>query len=102
MITKERVIEELETIMDPEIGLDLYTLGLIYDIQVESETHVKIVMTYTTPLCPYGPAIKNEVEDAMHDIGFTSAEIEVTFTPAWKPPEKLRAMLGLGTTDKHS
>lgn len=95
MITKERVIEELETIMDPEISLDLWTLGLIYNIEIESEKHIKITMTYTTPLCPFGPAIKNEVEDAMHDIGFKSAEIEVTFEPAWKPPANLRIMLGL-------
>lgn len=95
MITKERVIEEIETIMDPEIGLDLFTLGLIYDIDIQSEEYVKIIMTYTTPLCPYGPAIKNEVVDAMHDLGFNVADIEVTFTPPWKPPEKLREMLGL-------
>lgn len=95
MITKERVIEELETIMDPEIGLDLYTLGLIYNIEIENATHVKITMTYTTPLCPFGPAIKNEVEDAMHDIGFKSSEIDITFDPPWKPPANLRTMLGL-------
>lgn len=95
MITKERVIEELETIYDPEINLDLWTLGLIYNIEIESETHVKITMTYTTPLCPFGPAIKNEVEDAMHSIGFQTAEIDVTFEPPWKPPEDLRTMLGL-------
>lgn len=95
MITKERIIEELETIMDPEIGLDLYTLGLIYNIGIESEKHVKIIMTYTTPLCPFGPAIKNEVEDAMHDLGFQAVEIEVTFDPPWKPPANLRQMLGV-------
>ncbi len=95
MVTKERIIEELKTIIDPEIGLDLWTLGLIYTIQIESDDAVKISMTYTTPLCPYGPALNAEVTNAMHDIGFKKAEVEITFDPSWKPPENLREMLGV-------
>ncbi len=95
MLTRERIIEELETIMDPEINLDIWTLGLIYDISLEENNHVHIRMTYTTPLCPFGPAIKNEVEDALRSIGARSVEIEITFDPPWKPPQNLRAMLGL-------
>ncbi len=95
MITKERIIEELETIIDPEIGLDLWTLGLIYNINIESEEKVIITLTYTTPLCPYGPAINTEVTDAMRSLGFKAVEIDLTFDPPWKPPENLREMMGV-------
>lgn len=95
MITRERIIEELETVMDPEIGVDLWTLGLIYGIEFEDEKYIKITMTYTTPVCPYGPALKQEVMDAMHDLGFRAVEIDISFDPPWKPPQNLRAMLGV-------
>lgn len=94
-MTRERVIEELETIMDPEIGLDLWTLGLIYDIQFQDEEYIKIVMTYTTPLCPYGPILKQEIVDSLRELGFKAVDIEISFDPSWKPPENLRAMLGI-------
>ncbi len=95
MITKERIIEELQTVFDPEIGLDVYTLGLIYDIEIVDEKHVKVTMTYTTPLCPYGPALNTEVTDAMRSLGFSKVELDVTFDPPWKPPENLREMMGV-------
>lgn len=93
--SKERIIEELETIMDPEIGLDLWTLGLIYNVTVVDPTHIQIVMTYTTPLCPYGGQMKQEVTDAMCSLGFIRVELEVTFDPPWEPPQELRDMLGI-------
>lgn len=95
MLTRERIIEELETVMDPEIGLDLWTLGLIYDITFEDEKYVKITMTYTTPMCPFGPALKQEVADAMYGLEFKAVEVEVTFDPPWKTPENLREMMGV-------
>ena len=94
-VTRERVIEELETIMDPELGLDVWTLGLIYDISFEEERYVKITMTYTTPLCPYGPALKQDITDGLHGLGFKAVEIEVTFNPPWTPSEQLRVMMGV-------
>lgn len=95
MISKERVIEELETIIDPEIGLDLYTFGLIYDIQIISDTDIAITMTYTTPLCPFGPALNQEVQDAMYGLGFSNVQLSVVFTPPWEPPQHLREMMGV-------
>lgn len=94
MITEKRVFEELETIMDPELGLDLVTLGLIYEVQVEDE-YAQITMTFTTPYCPFAPAIKKQVHEAMIDLGMKGVEIIVTFDPPWEPPEGLRATLGL-------
>jgi metal-sulfur cluster biosynthetic enzyme len=94
-ITKKRVYEELETIMDPELGLDLVTLGLIYNVEIVSNTHVVIEMTFTTPMCPFGPAIKQAVSQAMYDIGLKAVEVRIVFDPPWKPPKNLREMLGV-------
>lgn len=93
--TRERIIEEFETIIDPEIGIDLWTLGLIYDFTVESEKKIVVTMTYTTPLCPYGPALNMEVTDAMRSLGFGAVDIQLTFDPPWKPPANLRDMMGI-------
>lgn len=93
-LTKERIIEELETIYDPEVNLDIYTMGLIYDI-TSSDTGVHILMTYTTSACPAGPIIQQEIRDSLISIGAKNVTIEVTFDPPWKAPENLRAMMGL-------
>ena len=95
MIKKERVIEELETVMDPEIGLDIYTLGLIYDMIYTSEEVITIVMTYTTPLCPFGPVLQENIEAALKGLGFEKVVITLTFDPPWEPPENLREMMGV-------
>ncbi len=95
MIKKERVIEELETVMDPEIGLDIYTLGLVYDMIYTSEEVITIVMTYTTPLCPFGPMLQENIEAALKGLGFEKVAITLTFDPPWEPPENLREMMGV-------
>ncbi|HYE60292.1 MAG TPA: metal-sulfur cluster assembly factor [Candidatus Kapabacteria bacterium] len=94
MLTKERIIEELETIYDPEVHLDIWTMGLIYDIHI-TDTVIHIVMTYTTPMCPAGPLIQDQIRDALISIGASAVTFEVTFDPPWKPPEALRAMMGI-------
>ncbi len=94
-ITKERVVEELETIYDPEINLDIYSLGLIRDIIIQGDT-VDIAMTYTTVACPAGPLIQQEIRDSLVSIdGIKNVNIEVSFNPPWKPPANLREMMGL-------
>jgi metal-sulfur cluster biosynthetic enzyme len=95
MITKEQIIEQLETILDPELGVDIWTLGLIYDIEIFSDEHVKITMTYTTPACPLGPQIQADLEDSLRSVGVKYVEVEITFEPPWKPPEDLRLIVGV-------
>lgn len=95
MITKEQIIEQLETILDPELGVDIWTLGLIYDIEIFSDEHVKITMTYTTPACPLGPQIQADLEDSLRSLGVKYVEVEITFEPPWKPPEDLRLIVGV-------
>jgi metal-sulfur cluster biosynthetic enzyme len=95
MKSKEQVIEMLETIMDPEIGLDIHTMGLVYDIQIKSEKEIYILMTFTSPMCPVGDFLKQEVTDSMRELGFSAVDIEITFEPPWKPSPELREALGI-------
>jgi len=95
MKTKQDIIETLKTIKDPELNLDIWTLGLVYEIDIKNETDIYFKITYTTPMCPFGPHINQKIQDEMRYLGFTNTEIEVVFTPAWEPSEDLRASLGL-------
>lgn len=95
MKTREQVVEMLETILDPEVGLDIHTMGLIYDIQIKSEKEIYILMTFTSPLCPVGEYLKQGVTDSMRELGFSAVDIEVTFEPPWKPSPTLREALGI-------
>lgn len=94
MVIKERIIEELETILDPEVHVDIWTMGLIYDITIR-EKEVDILMTYTTPFCPAGPILQDQIRDGIISLGFEKVNIEVTFDPPWQMPEGLRAMMGV-------
>ncbi len=96
MVTKKDIIKILKTIDDPEIMMDVYSLGLIYDINIVKDT-VKIKMTFTTPMCPYGPMLLEMVENAIKDKikDVKEVKIEVVFEPPWEPSEELRAMFGV-------
>lgn len=95
MITKEKIIAVLNTVKDPEVNLDIWTMGLIYNIDID-KNNVKILMTYTTPFCPWGPQLNDEIITMLKDnLGIKKVEIEVTFDPPYKMPEELRTMLGI-------
>ena len=95
MPTKEDVFGILKEINDPEIGIDVYTLELIYDVKVNDDK-VKILMTLTTPMCPYGPMLIDEIKSRVSEIkGIKEVDVEVTFDPPWQPSEQLRATLGV-------
>ena len=80
----EKVVKVLKTIYDPEIPVDIYELGLIYDVFLNEENEVKILMTLTSPNCPVAESLPQEVKDKVAEIkGVKSAEIEMTFDPAW-------------------
>ena len=80
----EIVVKVLKTIYDPEIPVDIYELGLIYDVFLNEENDVKILMTLTSPNCPVAESLPQEVKDKVAEIkGVKSAEIEMTFDPAW-------------------
>ena len=80
----ETVVKVLKTIYDPEIPVDIYELGLIYDVFLNEDNDVKVLMTLTTPNCPVAESLPQEVKDKVASIeGVKSAEVEMTFDPPW-------------------
>lgn len=93
-ITKEQVIEALKTVLDPDIGMDLWKLGMIYKIEINKDKAV-ITMTLTSPMCPYGPQLMSQVEHAVKNLGFKEVKVDLVFEPMWQPSEDLKMELGL-------
>lgn len=80
----EQVVEVLSAIYDPEIPVDIYQLGLIYDVQVSSEGDVHILMTLTSPNCPVAESLPEEVKERTRSIDeVKEVEVEITFDPPW-------------------
>ena len=80
----EKIVRVLKTIYDPEIPVDIYELGLIYDVFVNEDNHVKVLMTLTTPNCPVAETLPLEVEDKVRSIEeVVEAKVELTFDPPW-------------------
>ena len=80
----EKIVRVLKTIYDPEIPVDIYELGLIYDVFVNEDYDVKILMTLTTPNCPVAETLPMEVEEKIRSLDeVKSAEVEITFDPPW-------------------
>ena len=83
-ILGEKIVGTLKTIFDPEIPVDIYELGLIYDVLVNEDFEVKILMTLTTPNCPVAETLPKEVEEKVKSLDeVNSAEVEITFDPPW-------------------
>lgn len=80
----EKIVDVLKTIYDPEIPVDIYELGLIYDVFVNEDYEVKILMTLTTPNCPVAESLPLEVEDKVKSLKpVKDAVVEITFDPPW-------------------
>ena len=80
----EKIVKVIKTIFDPEIPVDIYELGLIYDVFVNEDYGVKVLMTLTTPNCPVAESLPLEVENKIKSMSIvTDAEVEITFDPPW-------------------
>lgn len=80
----EKIVEVLHTIYDPEIPVDIYELGLIYDVFINENRDVKILMTLTTPNCPVAEVLPQEVQEKVRSIDeINEVEVELTFDPPW-------------------
>lgn len=80
----EKIIAVIKTIYDPEIPVDIYELGLIYDVFINEDREVKILMTLTTPNCPVAESLPAEVQDKVKSMKqVKDAEVEMTFDPPW-------------------
>ena len=101
MLTHDDVLEALRPITDPEIGLSIIDLGLIYGVTVEEEGKVvKVELTLTSPMCPYGPQILQAVNAALAQIpGVESSSVQLVWVPRWDPrehaSEDAKAFLGI-------
>ena len=80
----EKIVRVLKTIFDPEIPVDIYELGLIYDVFVNEDNDVRIVMTLTTPNCPVAESLPKEVKEKVRELDeVNEVELELTFDPPW-------------------
>jgi len=108
-LLKDRVVEALKDVHDPEIPINLYDLGLIYEIDVDGDGGVHIVMTLTTPNCPVAESMPGRVHQAVAGVeGVTSVDVDLTWEPAWSS-EKMTEdaklaleMMGVSWKDPHS
>lgn len=95
----DKIIKAIKTVYDPEIPVDVYELGLIYDVMVSPEAEVKIIMTLTTPNCPVAESLPQEVKDRVATVPTVkSVDLELTFDPPWSQDlmsEEARFELGL-------
>ena len=84
MELKDKVIAEIKKIYDPEIPVNIYDLGLIYNVKVDEENVVEIKMTLTTPNCPVAESLPKEVEESVKDIKeVKDAKLELVWEPPW-------------------
>ena len=83
---KNKIIEQIKTVYDPEITVNIFELGLIYNISVDEELNVKILMTVTAPNCPVADTLPMEVKNAVEQVSeIKSIWVELTFDPPWTP-----------------
>jgi FeS assembly SUF system protein len=96
---KERIVETIQTVYDPEIPVDIYQLGLIYDIAVADDGKVDIKMTLTSPACPAAGVLPGEVEMKVRGVeGVSDVDLEIVWDPVWNPSmmsEAARLELGM-------
>jgi metal-sulfur cluster biosynthetic enzyme len=84
-LTEEDVYEVLEEVIDPELGLDFVSLGLVYDVNIEGG-EIYVTFTLTTPACPIGPQVSEQMREFVGDLpGVTAVHPKMVFDPAWSP-----------------
>jgi len=98
MQIEERVIDIIRTVYDPEIPVDIYELGLIYEVKIDDNGKADVLMTLTSPSCPVAESLPLEVEEKVRSVeGVTEGKVELTFDPPWdKDMMSEAAMLELG------
>jgi metal-sulfur cluster biosynthetic enzyme len=85
VLTEDDVLEALEEVIDPELGLDFVSLGLVYDVEIEN-SDVYVTFTLTTPACPIGPQVSEQMKEFVGDLpGVTAVHPKMVFDPPWSP-----------------
>lgn len=101
---KDRVMAQLENVIDPELGIDIVNLGLIYEIQLDDQDNVNVLMTLTSMGCPLAGTIVNDIKMALSELQeiqeIGEVEVDITFNPPWGKSMMSRyAKLALGVAD---
>jgi len=95
--SEEQVLEALKAVIDPELGINIVDLGLVYDVDISPDGLVHIEYTLTTMGCPIGPLIEQQMQSALGNLGVTEVESELVLRPPWTPEmmsEEAKAALG--------
>ncbi len=99
---EEKVLEALKEIMDPELGIDIVSLGLIRKIEIgeyladfKVYDFIKVIMTLTSIMCPFADKIVEDVELKVESLNLGEAQVELDFSEPWEPSEELRMQLGI-------
>ena len=98
MVTKTDVLDALRTVEDPELGMDIVDLGLVYDVEVEGDK-VRVVHSLTSMGCPAGPMIQEDIYRTVSELGVQETEVELTWDPPWTPErmsDDAKFILGFG------
>ena len=91
-VVRENIIEALQTVYDPEIPLNIYEIGLIYDVKVEPSGMTEVIMTLTSPACPAAGILPGEVESKTRSVsGVKDVKLDLTFEPPWTPDKMSEA-----------
>jgi metal-sulfur cluster biosynthetic enzyme len=85
MVNEQDLINSFKEVYDPEVGVNIYDLGLIYEINITKEGKVDVLMTLTSPFCPAGDDIVNDITGAAYNAGANDVEVNITFQPEWGP-----------------
>ncbi len=92
---KAEIISALQTVLDPELYIDVWTLGLVYDLNLDGSS-LNVRMTFTSIGCPAGPYLVKEIREKLLALpGIEKVQVDVVFDPPWEPSEELKASLGL-------
>ncbi len=93
------IVTALKTVVDPELGVNIVDLGLVYRIDIDDNGEIQMFMTLTSPGCPAGPEIRNEVKNVLSELeGIESVKVNIVFNPPWSPSmmsEAARDELGI-------
>jgi len=86
-LNEESIYEALSDVVDPELGLDIVSLGLVYDTRLDPDNGaVRVIFTLTTPACPVGELIETQIRDYVGDVdGITKVDTELVWSPTWSP-----------------
>ena len=99
-LTEDNVRKTIKQVDDPEIGINIVDLGLVYEVNLLNEKEVQVVMTLTTPFCPVGPSIKQQIGNVIKKdvMGVEKVDVQFTFNPPWDKEmmsEDAKAELGI-------